>query len=129
MSLSHLKQHLAGQLRRAADAITPAPEPVILPPGRDIPADPAERAQLYDKIAHTALAWMGSAKLEARAAAASIIKRNYPGINKHIMEAHANAMAFTSQLQELLRAEEARAQAEEGAAPAEASGNAEDVKC
>lgn len=115
MSLSKFKRRLAVQLRIAADAISPPPAPVILPASANVPTDDAERARLYDRIAYTALAWMAHAKLEARVAAASILKRTYPGIDKHITSAHADAMAFQSQLHDLLAAEERQAQADEAA--------------
>lgn len=116
MNLKPHQRRLAGYLRRLADALSPPPAPVILPAGPDVPADPVARERLYERIAYTALAWMGSANLEARAAAASIIKRTYPGIDKQVLVAHADAMAFQSQLQDLLRAEEARAKQAEAAA-------------
>ena len=120
MTLTFIKARLAGLLLPAAGALTPPP--VILPSAADIPADVTERERLYDRIAYTAIAWMGHVTApEPRAATASILHRTYPGIGPHVAAAHAGAMAFNSQLQELLRAEAEAVAAAEAAAPATAA--------
>lgn len=114
MNYSTIKRRLAALLHRAADAIAPPPAPIILPAANVVPVDPQERAQLYERIAFTAIAWLGHQPAqEARAAAVGIIRRNYPGIGKHIEHAHACAMAFHPQLQQLISAEEAAAVAQD----------------
>lgn len=115
MTLSTIKARMAGLLLRAAGVPIPPP-PIILPGAGDIPEEVAERERLYDRIAYTAIAWMGHvAAPEARAAAASILRRTYPGIGPHVAAAHASAMAFNGQLQALLKIEAEAAAAAEAA--------------
>ena len=116
MTLTTIKARMAGMLLRAAGVPIPPPppSPIILPRAGDIPAEVTERERLYDRIAYTAIAWMGHVKApEARAAAASVLRRTYPGIGPHVAAAHECAMAFNGQLQALLKIEaEAAAEAE-----------------
>jgi len=118
MHLTSLKKTLAALLLRAAQSLSPPP--VILPGAAGIPVDPAERARLYERIAFTAIAWMGHVTdAKQRAAAAGVLKRTYPGIWEQVDTAHKCAMAFHPQLQDLLRAEAAAAETsarEEGTA-------------
>lgn len=121
MIFSTLKRRLAAQLQRAAVALAPPPAPLILPASHLVPSDPLERAKLYERIAFTAIAWLGhQPAIQTRAAAVGVITRSYPGIGEYVELAHGCAMAFHPQLQQLLRDEEAAAaqdKAEQGKAP------------
>lgn len=79
MQLTLLKKYLAALLLRTAQSIEAAP-PAIQPSGDQIPIDPAERARFYERIAFTAIARMGHVPDPKQRAAASILKRTYPGI-------------------------------------------------
>lgn len=126
MTLSTFKARVAGMLLRAAGAVAPiappASPPIILPGADDVPEEGAERERLYDRIAYTAIGCMGHvAAPEARAAAASVLRRTYPGIGPHVAAAHASAMAFNGQLQVLLKIETEAAAAVEAANAAAAA--------
>ncbi len=111
MTSSSLKSRLAGALIHSAKALAPAHAafaPTVLLTPSSVPQDEAARAPIYDLIAYSAIAWMMMVDTPRRAAAASIIKRNYPGIEPYMDKAYKAALAFDAQLKALILAEQTR---------------------